>query len=860
MQIDELVVKLILDAKEYAKGQKDAADALGKTKESAVASSKAIEASALSASQGVEKLGRQFLGLFALLTGAAGLKAFLSDLTTADASLGRTAKNLDMSGRALSAWQGAAEVAGGSAQSITGSMAGLSNAMQTAALTGNNTLAPVFRALGINLATTGGKARDMTGIMFDLNRTAQGMDPARFAAMMHMVGVDDGTINLLEKSTAEFGKLYAEQQKYAANSEDIEAAQSRQSGWRQLSLTVVSLGRSIATALTPAMVGAMKAVQDWADKNQEWIKTSIVEKVGQFVDYLRGLDWGSIGRQAGEFAASVKSIAIAFDETLKSVNSNSPLFKAFEAFGLMLSASVIARLAGVAAGITRIGALPIPPVLASALGLAGAVAVGASAESTPDAETQKRQADFAKENPDAPKTIFGALANWWRNNASTSAGGTGPDAATRAAEIEKRQVEQRAAEAAANAKTGQGHGFFNDLWDYLKKKAGLGDGDPRTRDAISDTAKATGEMRDILKRQADGVSGADAASGGGGGTIIERVRHTLRNARMAAGAGYTPAGGGGTTPARGALAANQKEAYAAALKEGLSPTAARALVSNMSGEGLANDAHRVHWDGTHNSGGIVQWDPQRAAAIKAQFGKLPWEMSVGDQTKAAIWEINNNPRFAPTARALKGDNGPAMIGALVDNYEVPANKAKAKAERMGYYRGFNPAEPPSPSAMAPAPAGTSAKAISDAEAFAARQRVIAGSRNPADRAIVERYQTQQNTTHAVTYNDLGRHLMNLMRHAHQLTRHDADKPVRVLPVGRDGAPVHEHAAAMARMTQMASMGRYVSNSTSSSHTEHHMHGDINVHTRATDAKGIAGDLGPYLFQGGDARQANRGLA
>ena len=44
------------------------------------------------------------------------------------------------------------------------------------------------------------------------------------------------------------------------------------------------------------------------------------------------------------------------------------------------------------------------------------------------------------------------------------------------------------------------------------------------------------------------------------------------------------------------------------------------------------------------------------------------------------------------------------------------------------------------------------------------------------------------------------------------------------------------------------------------HVENHMHGDVTVQTRATDAKGIAGDLGPYLFQGSDARQANRGLA
>ena len=149
----------------------------------------------------------------------------------------------------------------------------------------------------------------------------------------------------------------------------------------------------------------------------------------------------------------------------------------------------------------------------------------------------------------------------------------------------------------------------------------------------------------------------------------------------------------GGRPAKGALAANQKEAYAAALGEGLSPTAARALVADMSGEGLANDAHRVHWDGTHPSGGIVQWDPTRAAAIKAKFGKVPWELSVADQTRAAIWEYRTNPRFARTKAAMEGNDPHAMIHELVHNYEDPADKLSAINTREAMYAGFKPSSP-----------------------------------------------------------------------------------------------------------------------------------------------------------------------
>lgn len=193
-------------------------------------------------------------------------------------------------------------------------------------------------------------------------------------------------------------------------------------------------------------------------------------------------------------------------------------------------------------------------------------------------------------------------------------------------------------------------------FDWVKGKLGLGAGDGST----------TGN--DAL--WARGRKGRQARKGAAGYTGVEGGSHdiSLGNA--------------------GKLSDNQKEAYAAAREEGLSEKAARALVANMSGEGLPRDAHRVHWDGRHYAHGIVQWSDVRSAAIKKQFGKMPEEMSVADQTKAAIWEIRNNPGYAQTKRALDGDNAGDMIGALVRNYESPANKGGAIAERSRIYQGL----------------------------------------------------------------------------------------------------------------------------------------------------------------------------
>jgi Phage tail lysozyme/N-acetylmuramoyl-L-alanine amidase len=132
------------------------------------------------------------------------------------------------------------------------------------------------------------------------------------------------------------------------------------------------------------------------------------------------------------------------------------------------------------------------------------------------------------------------------------------------------------------------------------------------------------------------------------------------------------------------LGANQAEAYNAARQDGLSDSASRALVANFTGEGLAvpGDKH-LDQNGKQNAYGIAQWDDQRAAAIQKQFGSLPNQMSVADQTHAAIWEMKNDPRFADTWKAINSNASPQdMLKPLVTNYEQPKNPDVAINQRL----------------------------------------------------------------------------------------------------------------------------------------------------------------------------------
>ncbi len=586
--VDALTVTLGLDSSGFTKGQKDAAAAQAKLKADGVASAKSIEDANAKAGESVAALGRKFLGLYVLLTAGKGVQQFVSEITAADAALGRTAKNLDMSGRNLSAWQNAATVAGGSAEGITGTLRGLTSEMQKAALTGQSSIIPVFRALGINLADASGKARDAGDVLVDLNRKAQGMDPARFTELAHMAGIDDGTITLLEKTTAEFDKLRAEQQKYAATANDIDAAQKRQSGWRQLLITSQSLGRTILTSLTPAITAAMEAVQKWADANQDWIKTKVVEYAERFSAWFKSVDWSKVGADLATIAANVASVASALATAVSGVDGNSTLFKAFEAFGAMLAVSVIGRIAGVASAIAGLGSVALPGWMARMLGL------GSLATALPLLGTAAVGAVLASGDPNK------ALLDGGRPDVQPQDNDLGlPGVGDRTSDTTKSKG----------------------LWDSFKKAIGWGDrlhDDGKVKDGIEDTAKATGEIRDILKAQKDGL-GADGVSSGGIGGSGNHVGGTGNPG--GGGTGFGARLGdharGGIGRGAAAMAPNARESFEFWKSKGLTPEQAAGLAGMEQGESGFNprsvgDSGQAH--------GAFQWHADRRAAIRASTG------------------------------------------------------------------------------------------------------------------------------------------------------------------------------------------------------------------------------------------------
>lgn len=254
--IDELVVVLGLDPKDFDRGRKKAGEDFLKYK-------KDTESQAKDMGEFFSQLRGNVLALYAAFTAGKGIKEFVSSVITTDATVGRLAYTLDQQIERLSAWRGAAVLTGGTADGITASIQGLVSQFQTFSLTGESSVIPYFRALGVDIADANGKMRDTGDILLDLSDKLHGMDPARAAAFGQALGFDQGTINLLIQGRSAVQGMLDEQKKLGViTKEDAAAGMAMQKSIAELDQASTTAGRTILTILAPALIAVLNAVRD----------------------------------------------------------------------------------------------------------------------------------------------------------------------------------------------------------------------------------------------------------------------------------------------------------------------------------------------------------------------------------------------------------------------------------------------------------------------------------------------------------------------------------------------------------------------------------------------------------------------
>lgn len=228
--VDQLIVKLGLDPRDFTKGEKEIASGVLKTKETVrkgaadMSDAVASGAKSIAASGGIitKVLGRGGVIGLAIAASVVALKKFndlLYGIAEDTRNLGRDAKNFNLLASGLRNAQNAAELAGGSLEDANSTVAGLAKSLFDLKFNGqiSDSLITLAR-LGVQFTDASGKARDFKDVTLD---TADALERAQKSGMMsradafqfaQQAGFNGGLANLVVGGRQEVADAFARQE------------------------------------------------------------------------------------------------------------------------------------------------------------------------------------------------------------------------------------------------------------------------------------------------------------------------------------------------------------------------------------------------------------------------------------------------------------------------------------------------------------------------------------------------------------------------------------------------------------------------------------------------------------------------
>lgn len=338
--VDALLVTLGLDPSGFIKGQKQASESLKKTGDEADRAAKDMEAKGKQAAQFFAQIKKEVLGLFTVFTAGKGMEAFVSDVVSSDAAVGRLATNIGMTTESLSAWQGVAERAGGSANGIAASFQNMAQQAQNFQLRGEASQSTIeaLARLHIDPGKFLGAGTSQSDRMLELADVFSKMSAPQAQMWGKQIGLDEGTINVLTQGRQAVQALLAEQEKIGrANEADAKSAQQLQSAWRALTQSSTDLGRKILTGLSPylqQLAAALLRLSEWAASHRPMVEAmffGLAAAVTAFAVVLAAPVAGIAALSAG-IGVAVAAIAVLYDDWKTWIDGGQSAFAGFWQF------------------------------------------------------------------------------------------------------------------------------------------------------------------------------------------------------------------------------------------------------------------------------------------------------------------------------------------------------------------------------------------------------------------------------------------------------------------------------------------------------------------------------------------------
>jgi Phage tail lysozyme len=348
-----------------------------------------------------KNIGKAMLATTKFLAGLVGISSFASvagvvalihQFSSYSQALVNNSKQIGISAKELQAFQLIGEAAGISVQSMTNGLLGLSKTLEDIKYGRDPAAAALYAAHGI----TGTDAKTAMPQIADMVKNWTGPQAA-LNELLSQMHIPADMLPVLRLGAAGMEKLRKETAKYNdVTQAGLDIAEKFRFAQAITGEAADSLGRSISTALTPALTALYDGLRPlidqlsgWFKANREWITAETVELVHEFIGWLQSF-------KASDFSDawnSIKGIYLSISNTVTAMGGWKTVAVALGVvFALTLLAPVAQILLLVGRISTGLAALAAPAAAAmapfaavlAALGL-GTVAAFKTGEQVADA-------------------------------------------------------------------------------------------------------------------------------------------------------------------------------------------------------------------------------------------------------------------------------------------------------------------------------------------------------------------------------------------------------------------------------------------------------------------------------------------
>ena len=251
---------------------KSNSDDLKKGGEEAVKTTDKVEKKLKEAETASTHLGSSFAGMIARASGAitalfsvgaviGGIKAAAEYANT----IGQLSAVLGYSSEALDSWGGAVTRAGGDAQTFYSTISSMDKSLKEIGKTGSGEAAQTFRKLGIRIKDAGGNVKSFIDLLPEIANKFEGLSKSKSDSLGAKLGLDQGTIMLLQKGGKEVQTLIAREKELGVvTKEQTEVSRKFKIQQQDTSHAFRSLFASYITDIIPIFEKSYKSLEGFA--------------------------------------------------------------------------------------------------------------------------------------------------------------------------------------------------------------------------------------------------------------------------------------------------------------------------------------------------------------------------------------------------------------------------------------------------------------------------------------------------------------------------------------------------------------------------------------------------------------------